>query len=111
MHELSDDKMRKINNLTDVLIQYPKHQFRHCLHRLCYDSKVNYWLRTRLPHHGNRLVDGFREQQMRLVASYHGVSEKLEVENNWPAVYGWYERATLPIEKGVWRYETWVWLP
>ena len=37
---------------------------------------------------------------MRLVASYHGVSEKLEVENNWPAVYEWHERATLPIEKG-----------
>ena len=41
IHELGN-KMRKINNLTDVLIQYPKHQFRHCLHRLCYDSKVNY---------------------------------------------------------------------
>jgi hypothetical protein len=99
IHELGN-KMRKINNLTDVLIQHPKHQFRYYLHRFYYDSKVNYWLRTQLPYHGNRLVDGFREQQMRLVASYHGVSEKIEVENNWPVVYEWYERATLPIEKG-----------
>ena len=37
---------------------------------------------------------------MRLVASYHGVSEKAEIENNWPIVYEWYEKAVLPIEKG-----------
>merc|ERR1711871_1368616 len=37
---------------------------------------------------------------MRLVASYHGVSDKYEVDANWPDVYEWYERATLPIEKG-----------
>ncbi len=53
-----------------------------------------------MPYHGNRFVDGFREQQMRLVASYHGISEKAEVENNWPTVYEWYEKAALPIEKG-----------
>ena len=62
--------MSKINSLTDTLIKYPKHQFRYYLHRFCYDSKINYWLRTQLPYHGNRFVDGFREQQMRLVASY-----------------------------------------
>ena len=37
---------------------------------------------------------------MRLIASYHGVSEKTEVENDWPTVYEWYEKAVLPIEKG-----------
>ena len=71
----------------------------HCLHRFCYDSKVNYWLRTQLPYHGNRFVDGFREQQMRLVASYHGVSDKSEVQSNWADVYEWYERATLGDER------------
>ena len=83
--------MNEINKLTDVLIQYPKSQFRCRLHRICYDydAKVNYWLRTQLPYHGNRLVDGFREQQMRLVASYHGVCEKAEVESRWPTVYEW----------------------
>ena len=99
IHELNH-KMSKINSLTDTLIKYPKHQFRYCLHRFCYDSKVNYWLRTQLPYHGNRFVDGFREQQMRLVASYHGVLDKSEVQSNWADVYEWYERATLPIEKG-----------
>ena len=96
LHQLND-KMRKINHLTDVLITYPKHQFRYYLHRFCYDAKVNYWLRTQLPYHGSRFVDGFREQQMRLVASYHGVSEKAEIENNWPIVYEWYEKAVLPL--------------
>ena len=37
---------------------------------------------------------------MRLVASYHGVSDKSEVQSNWADVYEWHERATLPIEKG-----------
>ena len=37
---------------------------------------------------------------MRLVASYHGVSDKTEVDSNWQEVYEWYERSTLPIEKG-----------
>lgn len=37
---------------------------------------------------------------MRLVASYHGVCKEDEVNNNWPTVYEWYERATFPIEKG-----------
>ena len=27
-----NDKMRKFNHLTDVLIRYPKHQFRYYLH-------------------------------------------------------------------------------
>ena len=35
-----------------------------------------------------------------VVASYHGVSEKVEIENNWPTVYEWYEKAASPIEKG-----------
>ena len=37
---------------------------------------------------------------MRLVASYHGISDKTEVDSNWQEVYEWYERSTLPIEKG-----------
>ena len=37
---------------------------------------------------------------MRLVASHHGISEKSEIENNWPIAYEWYEKAILPIEKG-----------
>ena len=37
---------------------------------------------------------------MRLVASYHGVCEESEVQSKWPVVHEWYERATLPIEKG-----------
>ena len=37
---------------------------------------------------------------MRLVASYHGVCEKAEMESRWSTVYEWYEKATLPIEKG-----------
>ena len=37
---------------------------------------------------------------MRLVASYHGVYDKAEIERRWPIVYEWYERATLPIENG-----------
>ena len=93
--------MNKINKLTDVLIQYPKSQFRSFLLRHCYDAKVNYWQRTQLPYHGNRFVDNFREQQMRLVASYHGIFERVEVESRWPTVHEWYEKATLPIEKGV----------
>ena len=49
-----NDKMKKMQKLTDVLIQYPKAQARYCLHRFCYDAKVNYWLRTQLPAHANR---------------------------------------------------------
>ena len=70
------------------------------LHRLCYDAKANYWLRAQLPHHANRLVDSFREQQMRLVASYHGVCDKAVVESRWPIIHEWCERATSPTENG-----------
>ena len=66
-----NNKMNKLHKLTDVLIQYPKVQFRYLLHRHCYDAKVNYWLRAQLPHHGRRFVDEFRKQQMRLVVSCH----------------------------------------
>ena len=37
---------------------------------------------------------------MRLVASYHGVCDKAEVESRWPIIHEWCERATLPIENG-----------
>ena len=37
---------------------------------------------------------------MRLVASYHGVCDKAEVEGRWPIIHEWHERATLPIENG-----------
>ena len=95
-----NNKMNKLHKLTDVLIQYPKVQFRYLLHRHCYDAKVNYWLRAQLPHHGRRFVDEFRKQQMRLVASYHGVYEAIEFDDKWSDVHDWYERATLPIEMG-----------
>ena len=88
------------DRVTDSLIQYPKAQFRYCLHRFCYDAKVNYWLRAQLPLHGRRFVDDFRKQQMRLVASYHGVYEATEIEDKWSDVVEWYERATLPVELG-----------
>merc|ERR1711907_490244 len=58
------------------------------------------WLRAQLPHHGRRFVDEFRKQQMRLVASYHGVYEAIEFDDRWSDVHDWYERATLPIEMG-----------
>ena len=50
-------------------------------------ATFNFWLRTQLPYHGNRFVDGFREQQMRLVASYHGIFEKAETYYN---IVGYY---------------------
>ena len=53
-----------------------------------------------MPHHGRRFVDEFRKQQMRLVASYHGVYEAIEFDDKWSDVHDWYERATLPIEMG-----------
>ena len=95
-----ESKMSKIDRVTDLLIQYPKAQFRYCLHRFCYDAKVNYWLRAQLPLHGRRFVDDFRKQQMRLVASYHGVYEATEIEDKWSDVVEWCERATLPVELG-----------
>ena len=41
------------------------------LHRFCYNSKVNYWLRTQF--HVMPFVEDFKEQESRLVASYHGI--------------------------------------
>ena len=46
------------------------------------------------------LSTNLKTQQMRLVASYHGVYEATEFEDRWSDVHGWYERATLPIEMG-----------
>ena len=37
---------------------------------------------------------------MRLVASYHGVCDDVEMIARGPEISEWYERATLPIEKG-----------
>ena len=83
------NKMNRIHELTDALIQRPKVQFRNCLHRFCYDAKVDYWLRVQLSHHGRRFVDDIRKQQMRLVASRHGVYEMTEFEDRRSDVHDW----------------------
>jgi len=50
--------------------------------------------------HANCFVKNFREQQMMLVASYHGVYDENELNHKWPSIHEWYERVALPIEKG-----------
>ena len=93
-------KMSRVDRVTDLLIQHPRAQLRRRLRRLCYDAKVNYWLRAQSPLHGRRLVDDFRRRQMRLAASRHGIYEATEFEDRWSDAHGWRERATLPIEAG-----------
>ena len=38
-------KMVSIRELTRTMLCYPNVQARYYLHRLCYNAKVNYWMR------------------------------------------------------------------
>ena len=64
-------KMESIRKITQTLLLYPNVQARYYLHRFCYNSKVNYWLRTQFPSHVAPFVQDFKESQARLIASYH----------------------------------------
>ena len=50
--------------------------------------------------HVNYFVEDFRAQQMRLLASYHGIYYEGEFRRSWPSIYEWYEIVVLSIKKG-----------
>ena len=95
-------KIESIRKLTQTLLRYPNVQARRYLHRFCYNSKVNYWLRTQFPSHVAPFVQDFKESQARLIASYHRLHDVNDFNFNADQdhMMALYERAALPIEKG-----------
>ena len=57
-------------------------------------------MRAQYPAHATPFVDSFKEEQMKLVASYHGIYDADDFNRNRAQVAELYERAALPIEKG-----------
>ena len=92
-------KMESIRKLTQTLLRYPNVQARYYLHRFCYNSKVNYWLRAQFPMHVAPFVEDFKQLQARLIASYHGVNDVNDFNSDQAHMMALYERAALPTEK------------
>ena len=66
-------KMDDFQRLTQALLLYPNAQARCCSHRFCFNAKIDYWMRAQYPVQATSFVDDFKEEQMKLVASYHGI--------------------------------------
>ena len=82
-------KMEDIRSLTQTMLLYPNAQARYSLHRLCCNAKITYWIRAQFPAHAAVFVVcrrleafNFKEQQMKLVASYHGIYDVNDFNRN-----------------------------
>ena len=93
-------KMEGLRNLSQTLLRYPNVQARYFLHKTCFNAKINYWMRAQYPAHTTPFVNDFKELQMKLLASYHGIYDDNDFNRSRDQIAELYERAALPIEKG-----------
>ena len=70
------------------------------MHRFCFNEKITYWLRIQFPDHLVGLLSQFKAQQMRLIASYHGLYDEEEFQLRFEELKDLYLRASFPIERG-----------
>ena len=70
------------------------------MHKTCFNAKINYWMRAQYPAHTTPFVNDFKELQMKLLASYHGIYDDNDFNRSRDQIAELYERAALPIEKG-----------
>lgn len=68
------------------------------MHRLRFNKKTSYWLRAQLPDHPVDLLNRFKTQQTRLIASYHVLYDEEEFQLRFEELKGLYLRASFPIE-------------
>jgi len=92
-------KMVSIRELTQIMLYYPNAQAKYYLHRFCYNAKINYWTRAQFPKHVAPFVDDFKEQQQKLIASYHEIHDGKEFNHDRRHFDDLYQRVALPIEK------------
>ena len=71
-------KVRSLDSTVETLLQFPYAQGRYYLHRFCFNEKIGYWLRAQFPDHTKNLLQDFRSQQTRLIASYHGLYNEMD---------------------------------
>ena len=93
-------KMEGLRKLSQTLSRYPNAQARYFLHKICFNAKVNYWMRAQYPARDMPFVDDFKEDQMKLVASYHGIYNDDDFNRSRGQIVDPYKRAASPIEKG-----------
>ena len=93
-------KMEGLRKLARVLLRYPNVQARYLLHKICFNAKINYWMRAQYPAHTAPFVNDFKEEQMKLLASYHGIYDDDDFNSSRVQIAELYERAALPIDKG-----------
>ena len=93
-------KMEGLRKLARALLRYPNVQARYLLHKICFNAKINYWMRAQYPAHTAPFVNDFKEEQMKLLASYHGIYDDDDFNSSRVQIAELYERAALPIDKG-----------
>ena len=93
-------KMESLRKLSQTLLRYHNVQARYFLHKTCFNAKINYWMRAQYPVHTMPFVNDFKEVQMKLLASYHGIYDDDDFNRSRGQIAKLYERAALPIEKG-----------
>ena len=95
-----DDKLLKLQLITEALLKFPNGQGRYNLHRFSLNPRINYLLRTQFPEHTKRLVSDFKRLQMKLISSYHGITAEDDFRITHAQDAHLYDRASLPICKG-----------
>ena len=93
-------KMDSLRELSQILLRYSNVQARYFLHKICFNGKINYWMRAQYPHHTTPFVNEFKDLQMKLLASYHGIYDHEDFNRSRDHIAELYERTALPIEKG-----------
>ena len=93
-------KADQLEHLSNILIEFPNPQARYYIHRSCFNSKVNYWFRTQFPHDSEQLLHHFTSLQIKLIASYHGILNKNDMEYHHNDLHSLYRRVILPINQG-----------
>ena len=92
--------MESLRKLSQILLRYHNVQARYFLHKTCFNAKINYWMRAQYPAHTTPFVNDFKELQMKLLASYHGIYDDNDFNRSRDQIAELYERAALPIEQG-----------
>ena len=79
-------KMESLRKLSQTLLHYHNVQARYFLHKTCFNAKINYWMRAQYPAHTMPFVNDFKEVQMKLLASYHGIYDDLCATSKYEVV-------------------------
>ena len=54
------NKMKAINSVANIMLNYPNSQARFFIHKFCFNEKINYWLRAQFPDDSVQFLEHFK---------------------------------------------------